>query len=148
MASWRSKLMGQRRELAPSQDNVPTTNWQQLYWTEVRLRQTEAARAQATIDQLQAQLQRPENIPPIAGVTPEDLSALRQEVAQYQTVLELKAKLLEVLCDRQRLLAQVQELRQALAAEQEAHVWTQQSLTTSLSDVMESLVQAQAKNST
>jgi len=131
----------------------PETDWRQLYWTEVRLRQAEAERAQAAIAQLKAQIQQLQ--PPPGGAhalpvvphapSPEQLTQLQQEVAGHETIAELKARLLEVLRDRHRLLAQVQELRQALTAEQEAHAQTHQSLTTSLSDVMEALVQARER---
>ena len=96
-------------------------------------------------DQLQAQLQNRQTAAPAAGFTPEALSQLKLEVASYQTVLELKAKLLEVLKERCQLQAQVQNLEEALATEQAAHIQTRQSLTTSLADVMEALVQVRER---
>jgi hypothetical protein len=141
-----SKLMRlHRRRQEPAQSASEdaaraATDWQQLYWSEVQLRQTEAARAQQTIAQLQAQLQHLQDASP-ARLPSANASQLKQEVGQYQTVLELKSKLLEVLKERCGLQIQIQELHQALAAEQEAHAQTRQSLTTSLGDVMEALVQ-------
>lgn len=124
----------------------PEPDWRQLYWAEVRLRRTEAERAEAAIAELQAQLRDLQAPPPALPLTPEQHAQLQQEVAGYPTVAELKTRFLEVLRDRQRLLAQVQELRQALATEQEAHAQTRQSLTTSLTDVIESLVQGREGN--
>lgn len=147
--NWLSPLIRsrqrQRQPTSPAANSETVqnsaTHWQQLYWAEVQLRQADSTRAQATIAELQSQIQAGPVPVPADPLSPEQLSRLKQEVAQYGTVLELKARLLEVLSDRQGLQAQVQALAQAVAAEQQAHAQTRHSLTTSLSDAIESLVQ-------
>lgn len=101
-------------------------NWRKRYEIEAEQRRTEVLKLQQTIAQLQTELDRLKN-PPLASET-EVISA----IAEMQTVPELQAKLLEVVCDRN-------QLAQDFKAEQLSHSETRKSLTNALGDAVEML---------
>ncbi len=59
-------------------------------------------------------------------------AAIQQEIAQIQSIEELKAKLVATIKERDRL-------QQALKNEQDEHAQTRKSLTTALGDAIDSL---------
>jgi|SRR5919199_6502121 chromosome segregation ATPase len=108
-------------------------NWRQLYTNEAQQRRTEAKLAQQQIESLQAQIQQLKGESSrVSGDDPEAESAVEQEVAGLLTAEELKAKLKEVLVERDRLI-------DALKTEQTNHVQTRKSLTAVIGDTIDQL---------
>jgi len=108
-------------------------NWRQLYNTEAQQRRTEARLAQQQIENLKAEIQqlRDER----SGLKPDDpeaASAIEQEVENLTSAEELRAKLTEVILERDRLL-------DALNTEQANHAQTRKSLTTVIGDTIDQL---------
>lgn len=108
-------------------------NWRQLYTNEAQQRRTEAKLAQQQIESLKAQIQQ---INGESSRTPADdsqaESGIEQEVSQLMTAEELKAKLKEVLVERDRLI-------EALKTEQANHTQTRKSLTAVIGDTIDQL---------
>ncbi|MBD2502684.1 hypothetical protein [Anabaena azotica] len=112
--------------------------WRKLYNTEAEQRRTDADFFRQTIASLKTEIQQ---LKGIDGQTLPDAKAsvgIQQELAQIRTVEDLKAKLVEVIKERDRL-------RQALKTEQENHAQTRKSLTTALGDAIDSLARERAK---
>ncbi|HEY9803135.1 MAG TPA: hypothetical protein V6D25_22430 [Leptolyngbyaceae cyanobacterium] len=112
--------------------------WRKLYNTEAEQRRTDADFFRQTIASLKTEIQQ---LKGIDGQTLPDAKAsvgIQQELAQIRTVEDLKAKLVEVIKERDRL-------RQALKTEQENHAQTRKSLTTALGDAIDSLARERVK---
>lgn len=114
-------------------------NWRQLYNTEAQQRRDDAKLAQQAMDALKAEIERLRES--LAG-KPDgetDVATISTDVEQLQTVEELKAKLIEILIDRDRLA-------RALKAEQDAHAETREKLTTALGDAVDVLAIVKGKS--
>ncbi|BAU12060.1 hypothetical protein LEP3755_25880 [Leptolyngbya sp. NIES-3755] len=103
--------------------HASTDNWRKRYEIEAEQRRTETLALQKTIAELQAELDRLKN-PPVIEID--------SEIAQFQTVDELQAKLAEVWSDRN-------QLAEDLKAEQLSHAQTRKNLTTALGDTVDML---------
>lgn len=101
-------------------------NWRKRYEIEAEQRRTEVQTLQQTIAQLQAELDRVKN-PPSASET-----EVEAAIAEFQSVPELQAKLIETVCERN-------QLAEDLKAEQLSHSETRKSLTNALGDAVEML---------
>lgn len=108
-------------------------NWRQLYTNEAQQRRTEARLFQEQIESLKAQLQqlKGETSRP-NGEDSDEESAIEQEVAGLLTIEDLKAKLKDVLVERDRLI-------DALKTEQANHAQTRKSLTVVIGDTINQL---------
>lgn len=114
--------------------------WRKLYNTEAEQRRTDTDFFCQTIASLKAEIQQ---LKGIDGQTLPDAAAsagVQQELAQIRTVEDLKAKLVDVIKERDRL-------RQALKTEQENHAQTRKSLTTALGDAIDSLAKERGRGS-
>ncbi len=106
--------------------------WRKLYNIEAEQRRTDSQLAQQAISLLKAQIQELQGIED--GVLSDGAvtKAIQKQIEQLNTVDELKAKLVAVIKERERL-------QQALKIEQENHTLTRKSLTTALGDAIDSL---------
>lgn len=108
-------------------------NWRKLYTNEAQQRRTEAKLAQQQIEFLKVQIQQlTGDRSPLNGDDAQGESALEQEVTGLLTAEELKAKLKEVLVERDRLM-------DALKTEQSNHAQTRKSLTAVIGDTIDQL---------
>jgi chromosome segregation ATPase len=108
-------------------------NWRKLYTNEAPQRRTEAKLAQQQIESLKAQIEQVKgDRSRLHTDGSEAVSALDEELAQLETVEELKAKLKEVLIERDRLL-------ESLKTEQANHSQTRKSLTAVIGDTIDQL---------
>lgn len=135
---WLAEIKELKQQLADSlrdrdAANESATNWRQLYNTEAQQRRTEAKLAQQEMETLKALLQQlQQESSQLKSDDPEAAEAIAQEVAKLNTVEELKAKLLEVMAERDRLL-------DALKIEQANHAQTRKSLTAVIGDTIDQL---------
>nr|MBA3924600.1 hypothetical protein [Nostocaceae cyanobacterium] len=106
--------------------------WRQLYSTEAQQRRTETKLSQQAIASLKAEIDQLRGLPEVPIHEDASTSDVQQEIAQLQSIDELKAKLVTVLSERERLL-------QALKSEQTNHSQTRKSLTTALGDAIDRL---------
>ncbi len=150
---WLAEIKRLKQQLAEAQRDRNTAqesadSWRERYNTEAQQRRQEAQRYLEQVGQLRGELDRIKSIsPPI----PNELQvrvAVRQEIEQLKTLDEIKAKLIEVMLDRDRSHEQIHQLRQALEQEKIAHEQTRSSLTTALGDTVDLLTKAQNQTST
>jgi hypothetical protein len=112
--------------------------WRKLYNTEAEQRRTDADFFRQTIASLKTEIQQ---LKGIDGQTLPDAKTsvgVQQELSQIRSVEDLKAKLVDVIKERDRL-------RQALKTEQENHAQSRKSLTTALGDAIDSLARERVK---
>jgi chromosome segregation ATPase len=108
-------------------------NWRKLYTNEAQQRRTETKLAQQQIESLKVQIQQLKGESSrLSADDPEGESALEEEVTALLTAEELKAKLKEVLVERDRLI-------DALKTEQSNHAQTRKSLTAVIGDTIDQL---------
>ncbi|HBB36076.1 MAG TPA: hypothetical protein DDZ80_07550 [Cyanobacteria bacterium UBA8803] len=135
---WLAEIKELKQQLADSirdreAANESAENWRQLYNTEAQQRRTEAKLAQQEIANLKLQIrQLQQESSKLKSQDPGAASAIEQEVANLQTVEELKTKLTEVMMERDRLL-------DALKIEQANHAQTRKSLTAVIGDTIDQL---------
>ena len=134
---WLAEIKGLQQKLVDLQQErdqayISAANWRNLYETEAKQRRTELQVARETIDALKIELETLQ--PPDPDAHNYD-DFLYQQVEQWQHPEELKAQLLQVLLERDRLM-------QSLEEEQQAHRPTRQDLTTALGDTMDLLAKA------
>jgi hypothetical protein len=134
---WLGEIRGLQQKLVEVQQERDqaygsAANWRQLYETEARQRRSETQAARESIDALKIELAALQLPSPDAANYPE---SVREQVAQWQTPEDLRNKLMEVLAERD-------QLRQALEDEHQAHLQTRQDLTTALGDTMDLLAKA------
>jgi DNA-binding helix-hairpin-helix protein with protein kinase domain len=103
--------------------------WQKLYNTEAEQRRADAQMSKQEIALLKAEIQK---LKGIEGVDISETTAIEQEVSLLNSVNELKAKLITVMKERDRLLS-------LLKTEQDNHAQTRKSLTTALGDAIDGL---------
>jgi len=138
VTQWLAQIKALKQQLADSVSDrdaayESAANWRQLYTNEAQQRRTEARLAQQQIESLKAQIQQIQgDSSRLKADDPEAASAIEQEVAQLQTLEELKAKLKEVLAERDRLM-------DALKIEQANHAQTRKSLTAVIGDTIDQL---------
>jgi chromosome segregation ATPase len=138
VTQWLAQIKALKQQLADSVSDrdaayESAANWRQLYTNEAQQRRTEARLAQEQIETLKAQIQQVQgDSSRLKADDPEAASAIEQEVAQLQTLEELKAKLKEVLAERDRLM-------DALKIEQTNHAQTRKSLTAVIGDTIDQL---------
>lgn len=132
------------REAEREAAHTSAEHWRELYNKEAQQRRTETKLAQQTIESLKSKIQRlqegfPHTKPGGAG-TGDTLAQEMEQLADDQA----KAKLVELLRERDLVLQEVARLADALKVEQAAHVQTRESLTTALGDTMDRLKAARA----
>lgn len=139
------RLQQQLTEVSRDRDEAgeSAAQWRQLYNTEAEQRRNDAKLTQQSIASLEAQIEQLQNFSPIMPEGDDAGVARQQEIAQLQTVGELKAKLAEVLEERDRAIEQVKQLTQALKQEEARHAETSRNLTTALGDAVDLLTKAQ-----
>ncbi|MDF0555336.1 hypothetical protein [Kamptonema sp. UHCC 0994] len=117
--------------------------WRQLYNTEAQQRRAEAKLNQQTIAALQAQIQKLQSFSSSIADENKAGTTLSQEIEQLQSLEEVKAKLIEVLLERDRARDEINNLASALKAEQVHHAETRKSLTSALGDAVDLLAKGQ-----
>ncbi|AFZ08217.1 hypothetical protein Osc7112_3877 [Oscillatoria nigro-viridis PCC 7112] len=139
------RLQQQLTEVSRDRDEAgeSAAQWRQLYNTEAEQRRNDAKLTQQTIASLEAQIEQLQNFSPLVPEGDDAGVARQQEVEQLQTVGELKAKLAEVLQERDRAIEQVKQLTQALKQEEARHAETSKNLTSALGDAVDLLTKAQ-----
>ncbi|WP_026082637.1 hypothetical protein [Mastigocladopsis repens] len=136
-SQWLAEIKALKQQLAELQTEQDAgwqsaEKWRKLYNTEAEQRRTDAQMAQQTIADLKAQIQQIKGIEAARLDDPTATTAIQKEVEQLKSVEELKAKLIAVIKERDRLL-------QALKTEQDNHSQTRKSLTTALGDAIDGL---------
>ncbi|MEG4942208.1 hypothetical protein [Microcoleus sp. F4-D5] len=139
------RLQQQLTEVSRDRDEAgeSAAQWRQLYNTEAEQRRNDAKLTQQSIASLEAQIEQLQNFSPLVPEGDDAGVARQQEVEQLQTVGELKAKLAEVLQERDRAIEQVKQLTQALKQEEARHAETSKNLTSALGDAVDLLAKAQ-----
>ncbi len=108
-------------------------NWRQLYANEAQQRRTEARLAQEQIEILKAQIEQLQGDSSYLKADDSEAgSVIEQELSQLQTLEELRAKLKDVMVERDRLI-------EALKIEQTNHAQTRKSLTAVIGDTIDQL---------
>jgi DNA-binding helix-hairpin-helix protein with protein kinase domain len=136
-SQWLAEIKALKQQIAELQAEhdagwQSAEKWRKLYNTEAEQRRTDAQMAQQTIASLKAQIQQIQGLEAAQLDDPTATTAIQQEVEQLESVEELKAKLIAVTKERDRLL-------QALKTEQDNHSQTRKSLTTALGDAIDGL---------
>lgn len=135
---WLAEIRELKQQLADSirdrqAADESAASWRKLYTTEAEQRRIQARLAQQQIEALQRKVQQLQGESDrIKSEDPEAMSAIEQEVAQLLTIEELKARLTEIMLERDRLI-------DALKAEQTNHVQTRKSLTAVIGDTIDQL---------
>lgn len=106
--------------------------WRKLYNTEAEQRRTDTHMLQQAIASLKAEIQQIRGIDSARLNDPIEVTAIQQEIEQLKSLEELKAKLIAVIKERDRLLS-------LLKTEQDNHAQTRKSLTTALGDAIDGL---------
>lgn len=111
--------------------------WQKLYNTEAEQRRTDAKMSKDAIASLKVEIQKLSFIesPQLNDTTP---TVIHPEIELLKSVEELKAKLIVVMKERDRLLS-------LLKTEQENHAQTRKSLTSALADAIDRLAREREK---
>ncbi len=144
---WLDEIKRLKQQLAQTQRDLTAAiessdQWRQRYNTEAQQRRQEAQRYLEQMGELRGELERWQRLSPL----PNELQvrvAVRQEIDQLKTLDEIKAKLIEVMLERDRGREQIHQLVEALEAEKVAHLDTRNSLTTALGDTVDLLTKAQ-----
>ncbi|HEY9669371.1 MAG TPA: hypothetical protein V6C91_21340 [Coleofasciculaceae cyanobacterium] len=138
ITQWLTEIKVLKQQLADTLNDrdaayESAANWRQLYTNEAQQRRTEARLFQEQIESLKAKLQqlKGETSRP-NGEDSDEESAIEQEVAGLLTIDDLKAKLKDVLVERDRLI-------DALKTEQANHAQTRKSLTVVIGDTINQL---------
>lgn len=146
---WLDEIKALQQQLAELENereaaHTSAEHWRELYNKEAQQRRTEAKLAQQTIESLKTKIKRLEegfpHVKPGGTGTGESLAQEMEKLAAD----EAKAKLLELVRERDLVLQEVARLADALKVEQTAHIQTRESLTTALGDTMERLKAARA----
>ncbi len=137
VVQWLREIQELKQQLAVVQEaqaaaDASADNWRRLYETEAQQRRAEVNSARQTMAEFQAELATLKGLPLPTADAPIEQTAIAQAMAQLTTPDQLRAKLLEVWVERDRLA-------QALKIEQANHVQTRQNLTLALGDTMEIL---------
>jgi hypothetical protein len=111
--------------------------WRKLYNTESEQRRSDSQLLQQEIAIVKAELQKIKGIDETLLPDADTNTAIQIEIAQIESQQELRAKLITITKERDRLLL-------ALKTEQENHSQTRKSLTTALGDAIDSLTKERA----
>ncbi|VXD17243.1 hypothetical protein [Planktothrix paucivesiculata] len=144
---WLDEIKRLKQQLAQTQRDLnaaveSSDQWRQRYNTEAQQRRQEAGRYLEQVGELRGELERWQRLSPL----PNELQvrvAVRQEIDLLKTLDEVKAKLIEVMLERDRSREQIHQLVEALEAEKTAHLETRNSLTMALGDTVDLLTKAQ-----
>ncbi|TAF10562.1 MAG: hypothetical protein EAZ77_02735 [Nostocales cyanobacterium] len=138
-------LKQQMAELQQKRDEAweSSQKWRQLYNTESEQRRADAKMYQQAIASVKAELQKLQGIN-ADTITETSTTAIEPEISQLTSVEELKAKLVNVIQERDSEALHRNRLIQALKTEQENHAQTRNNLTTALGDAIDSLAQLRA----
>ncbi len=133
---WLSEIQSLKQQMVELQRDRDAAwesaqKWRKLYNTEAEQRRTDTQLSQQAIASLKAELQKLQGLDTDALPDAIAATAIQQEVAQLQSVEDLKTKLVTVIKERDRLL-------QALKTEQDNHAQTRNNLTTALGDAIDS----------
>ncbi|MFM6037761.1 MAG: hypothetical protein ACKPBB_08870 [Sphaerospermopsis kisseleviana] len=138
---WLSEIQSLKQQMAQLQQKCDeawesSQKWRQVYNTESEQRRTDAKMYQQEIASLKAELWKLQGIN-TDTITETTTTAIESELTEQTSIQELKAKLLAVTQERDRLI-------QALKTEQKNHEQTRKNLTTALGDAIDSLTQLRA----
>ncbi|GCL35717.1 MULTISPECIES: hypothetical protein [Sphaerospermopsis] len=138
---WLSEIQSLKQQMAQLQQKrdeawESSQKWRQLYNTESEQRRTDAKMYQQEIASLKAELWKLQGIN-TDTITETTTTAIESELTEDTSIEELKAKLIAVTQERDRLI-------QAFKTEQENHEQTRKNLTTALGDAIDSLTQLRA----
>ena len=138
VTEWLAQIKELRQQLADSISDrsaadESAANWRQLYNTEAQQRRTQMRLAQQQIETLQSQIKQLQGeTTQLKSDHPEARSAIEQKVITIQSVEELRAKLIEVILERDHLI-------EALKTEQDQHAQTRKNLTAVIGDTIEQM---------
>lgn len=148
---WLAEIKQLKQELAETQRDRnaaqdSANQWRQLYNTEAQQRRDEAKRHQEATTTLKTELNRLQT--EFLGPKNELVArvAIQREVEQLKTSEELKARLLEVMRERDHIREQVRHITESLEQEKANHLQTRNSLTTALGDTVDLLTKAKHKS--
>ena len=143
------RLQQQLTEIMRDRDEAleSAAQWRQLYNTEAQQRRQEGKQYQETIDSLNIKIKRLQSFAPDLANEAQIIQNHQQEIEKLETLDEVKAKLVEVLLERDRVFAESKQLTEALKQEKERHSETRKNLTTALGDAVDLLTKAQGKRS-
>ncbi|MCY7321188.1 MAG: hypothetical protein LH660_05145 [Phormidesmis sp. CAN_BIN36] len=135
VVQWLNEIKDLKQELQAAQAaqevaNASADNWRKLYETEAQQRRTEAMLTRQTIDNLKSEIAQLQALPQSSPST--TIPQLERSIETLNTVDELKARLLELWAEHDRLA-------QDLKAEQADHAQTRKNLTTALGDTVDLL---------
>lgn len=137
VTQWLAEIKSLQQQLAEAHREreeayTSAANWRKLYEAEAQQRRVEANLSRQTIDLLRTEVQKLKGLPQTSGQETTTLSEIQHAIEQLPTVADLKAKLVEIMLERDRLI-------QALKTEQTEHAQTRKSLTTALGDAVDML---------
>ena len=119
--------------------------WRQLYSTEAQQRREDAKRGQEMIAHLRSQLEQLQQKFSVPQKEILSKVAINREIGRLTSEDELKAKLVEVMLERDRAREQVRQLGESLEREKASHLETRNSLTTALGDTVDLLTKAKGE---
>ena len=136
VVQWLNEIKDLKQKLQVAQAaqevaNASADNWRKLYETEAQQRRTEAMLTRQTIDNLKSEIAQLQSLPKASSDRLTTQSSV-ESIETLTTVDELKARLLELLAEHDRLA-------QDLKAEQSDHAQTRKNLTTALGDTVDLL---------
>ncbi|MBW4418448.1 MAG: hypothetical protein KME13_04385 [Myxacorys californica WJT36-NPBG1] len=147
VVQWLNEIQDLKRQLQAAQQsqeaaNASADNWRKRYEIEAQQRRQEVESMQQTLDQLQfassqesAQQDLHQPISDAAIVS----SEIEQRVEQMNTIAELKAQLIQVWSERDRLA-------QELETEKAQHIQTRQNLSMALGDAVDMLTKLKSQD--
>ncbi len=137
VVQWLNEIKDLKQKLQAAQEaqeaaNASADNWRKLYETEAQQRRTEAVLTRQTIDDLKSEIAQLQSLPKASSDLLTTQSTIERSIENLTTVDELKARLLELWTEHDRLA-------QDLKAEQADHAQTRKNLTTALGDTVDLL---------
>lgn len=121
--------------------------WRQLYSTEAQQRREEVKRNQEIIGALRSQLEQLEQKFSVPQSEILSKVTINREIERLQSEDEMKAKLVQVMLERDRARDQIRQLSESLEQEKANHLQTRNSLTTALGDTVDLLTKAKGQSS-
>ena len=140
---WLAEIQALKQQLAELRQEKDTAwesaeKWRKLYNTESEQRRSDTQLSQQAFASLKVQIQQMRGIDEwLINETTSD-EEIRGEIADIDSVEELRDKLITTLKERYQLL-------QALKTEQENHAQTRNNLTTALGDAIDGLAKQRAE---
>jgi hypothetical protein len=137
IVQWLNEIKDLKQQLQEARQaeeaaHASADNWRKRYEIEAQQRRTEAELMQQTIGELRSQLAIVQNLPQPSADAPIAQAEIEQTVEHLDSVADLKAKLLEIWAERDRLAHD-------LKVEQTEHAQTRKNLTTALGDAVDML---------